>query len=69
MTKDAVRLGYRDPPPALAPDEIPTPEDLAKIARQLLREQAKDDAELAAKLRRRGIALSPAQDAIQEDLP
>lgn len=46
----------RDPPPVLRPDEKLTPEELGKIARALLREQALFDPELAAKLRMLSIA-------------
>ena len=50
-------VGYRDPPPALAPDEKPTPEELARIARELLWARAAVDAQLAAQMVERGIPL------------
>jgi hypothetical protein len=52
-----LRAIYSDPPPVFDPDAMPTREEMAKIAHQLLRERAKDDAVLAAKMRRRGIGL------------
>jgi hypothetical protein len=60
MTKNVPRLRCGDPPPpVLAPHEKPNPEEMAKIARELLRERATDDADLAAQIRRRGIVLTP----------
>jgi hypothetical protein len=56
MAEDIARR--RDPPPGLAPHEKPTPEELARIARELLEERAKDDAQLAEKIRQRGIPLN-----------
>jgi hypothetical protein len=51
----ASTLTERDPPPELAPHEKPTPAEFARIALELLKEQARDDAELAEKMRQRGI--------------
>ena len=46
-----------EPPPVLTPDEIPTPTEMARIARALLRERATVDEQLAARMRELGIGL------------
>jgi len=51
------RPDARDPPPRLAPHENPTPAEMARIARRLLREAARHDPVLAAKMRARGLSL------------
>jgi hypothetical protein len=50
--------GMHDQPPTLDPRDKPTPEALAKLALELLREQAKADPQLAAKMRARGLKTS-----------
>ena len=52
----------RDPPPQLSPTEIPTPAELAKLARWLLCEEAQHDARLADEMRRRGIDPEQSRD-------
>jgi hypothetical protein len=58
MARKAFGTAHGDPPPVFAPHEQPTPAELAEIARQLLRERAQDDAQLAAQMKLRGIALT-----------
>lgn len=50
-----VETAMRDPPPALRPDEKPSPAELAKLAREVLSDMAKDDPSLAQAMRERGI--------------
>jgi hypothetical protein len=57
MADERQRRIADDPPPALAPGEVPTKRELARIARKLLRERAEEDLELALKMRERGIDL------------
>jgi hypothetical protein len=44
-----------DHPPHLGPDEMPSPEELRSLARELLQEMAEHDSSLAERLRTRGI--------------
>jgi hypothetical protein len=43
-----------EPPPQLGPDEVPSPEEFSRLARELLREAAGHDPDLAQRLREAG---------------
>ena len=43
-----------DPPPQLGPDDVPSPEEFSRLARELLREAAGHDSNLAQRLREAG---------------
>lgn len=47
----------RDPPPILRKDEIPDPEQLARLAAELLREAAESDPNIAQRARELGVEL------------
>jgi hypothetical protein len=45
----------KDPPPQLEPAELPSPEQMGRIARALLREMLQDTPELESRVYRAGI--------------
>jgi hypothetical protein len=48
-----------DQPPVLGPGQLPSPEELYRLAVDLLRELAQHDPKIAEKARARGIELDP----------
>ena len=47
----------KDPPPQLEPGELPSPEQMSLIARELLREMVQYDAEFESRVNRAGICV------------
>jgi hypothetical protein len=45
----------KDPPPQLEPSELPSPEQMGRIARELLREMAQYTPEFESRIYRAGI--------------
>ena len=45
----------KDPPPQLEPGELPTPEQMGRIARELLREMVQHGPEFESRVYRAGI--------------
>ena len=52
--RDMILPPMEDPPPQLGPDDVPSPEEFSRLARELLREAAGHDSNLAQRLREAG---------------